>query len=249
MSRLELPLLARKLHATGQTLLRAELDLWLRDKNGILKLAPFLVNLSPDGQRLASASFDGTVILWESIFEPASWEQRRQVWREQQARFSEQAGEFFAAAFHYLCLADTSAEAGQWKDADAYLAKSIKFAPTGTAAWSRRALILLQQGDKDAHAAILQQALERFGKTDNSMLANDIAWMSAVQPCKGDAVTQAVELADKALKLSPNNPAYLTTLGAALYRAGKFDMSAERLHEAQTALGIEGNPRRCCSLP
>jgi WD40 repeat protein/tetratricopeptide (TPR) repeat protein len=232
---------------------------------------------SPDGRRLASVWLHGSVIVWESVFEASSLEPRRQAWRAQQAKLCEQSGEqlprgwgpgeplpppkkiggidappsdqlfaasqLFAAAFHYFWLADTAAQAGQWKDANAHLAKTIKFDPTRTAAWTRRALILLQQGDKDEHTRLVKQALERFGKTDNPVAANDIGWMSVVQFQNGDAATKVFNLAEKALELSPNNPSLLTTLGAALYRAGKFDKSVQRLREAEAASGNVGNAR------
>jgi hypothetical protein len=44
MSRLEVPLLSRMLRATGDLVVRAELDLWLRDSNHLLQLVTFRVD-------------------------------------------------------------------------------------------------------------------------------------------------------------------------------------------------------------
>jgi hypothetical protein len=44
MNRLEVPLLRRFLRATGQTLLRAELELWLRDAQNVLQTATFRID-------------------------------------------------------------------------------------------------------------------------------------------------------------------------------------------------------------
>lgn len=44
MSRLEVPLLGKRLQATGDVLIRAELDLLLRDDNGVWKPATFRVD-------------------------------------------------------------------------------------------------------------------------------------------------------------------------------------------------------------
>ena len=49
--------------------------------------------------RLASAGADGTVRLWTAAETAGELEQRRRVWRDQQARDAETAGRWFAAAF------------------------------------------------------------------------------------------------------------------------------------------------------
>jgi tetratricopeptide (TPR) repeat protein len=199
------------------------------------------VVFSPDGQRLASASWDGTVILWESVFDPASRTQRRQAWREQQAKLSEESGQFFAAAFHNYYLAGTWAEQNKWRDADVCLEKTIKFDPTRTSAWTRRALVLRQLGDRNGQVQLLKQALERFGKSDNVLISQQLAWMCVLQPLEAADASRAVVLAEKAWKLDPARHDFCKTLGAALYRAGRHQEALKHLQAARTAHGKGGD--------
>jgi tetratricopeptide (TPR) repeat protein len=206
---------------------------------------------SPDGRRLASAGAEGMVILWESVFEPASLEPRWQVWRAQQAKRSEETGHWFAAAFHlsrlidkdpgaanlYFRRANVLAESAKWKDAESDLAKVIEIDPHQTAPWTRRALVLLQCGDDETRHQVLSEAFRRFSSTTDPAVANTIAWMCVIQPWKRGHQDDILALAQRSVKLRPNNYNLLNTLGAALYRAGRFDASVLRLNEAMSMRG------------
>jgi serine/threonine protein kinase/WD40 repeat protein len=65
-------------------------------------------------------------------------------------------------------------------------------------------------------------------RPDSAMAANELAWMIASAPGRGDAL-EALTLARKAVQRVPQSPAYQNTLGAALYRTGRFSEAASVL--------------------
>jgi uncharacterized protein HemY len=67
-----------------------------------------------------------------------------------------------------------------------------------------------------------------------------VAWTCALAP---DAVTdpaKPVALMEAALTTAPRNPHYLNTLGAALYRSGRFEDAVRRLEESVRVQGQGG---------
>ena len=60
-------------------------------------------------------------------------------------------------------------------------------------------------------------------------------WTCIQLPDGVDDWTKLVEWAEKALAADPDNKTRLTTLGAVLYRAGRFDEAVRRLTEAEAA--------------
>jgi WD40 repeat protein/tetratricopeptide (TPR) repeat protein len=100
------------------------------------------------------------------------------------------------------------------------------------------ALMLAAAGDKSGHSKACAELLQRFGKTEDADMANSVAWWCVRF---GDAVTdiaQLLQLAEKSVALKPNQYASLNTLGAALYRAKRFEDSLKKLDEA---IKVQGN--------
>jgi Tfp pilus assembly protein PilF len=63
---------------------------------------------------------------------------------------------------------------------------------------------------------------------NSAAVANELAWCLAAAPGRGDP-EEAIRWARKAVALVPGNADYRNTLGAALYRAGRFAESAVEL--------------------
>jgi WD40 repeat protein len=86
----------------------------------------------------------------------------------------------------------------------------------------------LRLGDWRMAVADFRASLARDPNSD--FTANELAWCLAVKAGRGDA-DEAVRWARKAVELVPGNPDYRNTLGAALYRAGRFAEAAVELEQ------------------
>jgi tetratricopeptide (TPR) repeat protein len=89
--------------------------------------------------------------------------------------------------------------------------------------------------------------LAHFGQTDKPDVAHWVAWTFVPG---ADAVKdwdRAIKLAETALRSDSKNHAYLSTLGASLYRAGRFDQALKRLDEANVAAAQAGRGPMLCS--
>lgn len=67
----------------------------------------------------------------------------------------------------------------------------------------------------------------------NAEAINSLSYMFAEHNLK---LAEAVELAERALKIEPGNPAFMDTLGWALFKQGRTDEAAQSLEKAATAL-------------
>ena len=93
---------------------------------------------------------------------------------------------------------------------------------------------LLWAGDRAGWRRSNARILDRFGGTINSLTAKEVAWACALGP-EGTADPEApVRLAESGVKgaTESNKPTRLNVLGAALYRAGRFEEAIRRLDEA-----------------
>jgi tetratricopeptide (TPR) repeat protein len=127
----------------------------LKDHIGRVKSVVF----SPDGGRLAVAGGDGMVRVYISHDSDADANQRRRVWREQEAAAAERRGSWFAAAFHLTRLLERTpgdaglfarrgrayAEQAHWQPALANFARASELEADNTAYRYQHGLALLEQ--------------------------------------------------------------------------------------------------------
>jgi tetratricopeptide (TPR) repeat protein len=74
--------------------------------------------------------------------------------------------------------------------------------------------------------------LKQFSKTDDGATAHFVAWSCAMGPDSLTDWTPAVALAEKAATSNASSAQFVGSLGAILYRAGRFDEARQKLREA-----------------
>jgi eukaryotic-like serine/threonine-protein kinase len=106
--------------------------------------------------------------------------------------------------------------------------------------WYSRAMLLLRDGDLDGYRRIRSEKLERFGE--------GAVWTCTLSPNSGTDPARSVALAERAIAKSTKGQGYINwnhwnvnQLGAALYRAGRFEEAVKRLTEAT---GLDAHPYR-----
>jgi Flp pilus assembly protein TadD len=122
---------------------------------------------------------------------------------------------------------------GQAASAAADYAMAIRLQPENLRLRYFHALSLLSQGDRAGLREACSDLLNHFGGSTSSLTANDVAWYCVLAP---DAVADheaPVRLAELAVSgaSQAQKPMYLNTLGAALYRAGRFHEAISCLEE------------------
>jgi WD40 repeat protein/tetratricopeptide (TPR) repeat protein len=158
-----------------------------------------------------------------------------------QARYQEAEAEFNEAiqvqpehSSFWVQRGWAHADRGQWDKASADFVKATECKEPDGEAWYARALLHLRDGDQGGYRKICADMLERFG--------TGAVWTCTLTPNSGADPARIVSLAEKALVNSPRdhwhvNPNHgdVHRVGAALYRAGRFEEAVKRLTEA-TAL-------------
>jgi WD40 repeat protein/tetratricopeptide (TPR) repeat protein len=127
---------------------------------------------------------------------------------------------------------------GQWDRAAADLSKAAELTPDQDGPTRELALIRLRLGDQEGYRRACATLMERFGKTTDLNLANNVAWTCAMGPGALADLTPAVTLAEKAAAAGTRpNDRYnaLNTLGVVLYRAGRHEEALKKLDEAVAA--------------
>jgi Flp pilus assembly protein TadD len=193
---------------------------------------------------------------------PTAWREALQrekiredlAWHDREAESSLQSGQWFAAVFHlnplvkaqpdqsrhFLRRGRAYAEQGQWKKAGADFARAIRLKETKPEPWTGLALLRLQTADLAGYHQACARLLDRFGQATDPAVAQEVAWTLVLAPAVTD-LTQPVRLAQLAVaKLPKSNYRPLQTLGAALYRAGKWEKAVRRLNQAIKVQGKEG---------
>jgi tetratricopeptide (TPR) repeat protein len=122
---------------------------------------------------------------------------------------------------------------GEPERGSADLALAIRLEPENLQRRYSHALSLLALGD---HAGMRQACgylLARYGTASDPNIANNVAWDCVLAPGAVANRTAPVRLAELAVNDAPEGekPNNLNTLGAALYRAGRFEQAICRLQE------------------
>lgn len=73
--------------------------------------------------------------------------------------------------------------------------------------------------------------VRKFGKSDDPMTANFVAWTCALAPDAVDDYAPVLACIAKAVEARPKSDQFLNTLGAVLYRAGRHEEAVKRLSE------------------
>jgi eukaryotic-like serine/threonine-protein kinase len=119
----------------------------------------------------------------------------------------------------------------QYEQALADYSKAIELDPKFATAWSNCGVAYTHLGQWDKAVADLSRILELA--PDNAELHNNLAWFLATCPdAKFRDPGRAVELAKKAVELSPKEGTYWNTLGAAHYRAGDWKASIAAMEKS-----------------
>jgi WD40 repeat protein/serine/threonine protein kinase/tetratricopeptide (TPR) repeat protein len=139
------------------------------------------------------------------------------------------------AALRWATRGHAYAEMGRWKNAEEDYAKTVQLAPGMILAWYRLALLRLHQADTAGYRQTCAQMLERFAATKNNSDADMLAWTCILGPGSVPDPARPVHLVERIAASVPKNYTVISTLGAALFRAGRFEEAVKRLDEAVAA--------------
>jgi WD40 repeat protein len=199
---------------------------------------------SPDGHRIVSSGWDDTAHLWDASPFPVD------VLQSQEARYRQKQTELTALrdlseAEGFVNGGNDQSRTGQWELAAAAFGKLVEGDPNSLRVRYQHILLLEESRNRSGVQRACQDLLERFGNATDPAQANGVAWSCVLVP---DAVTDReapIRLAEAALAKWSEAGAgdVLNTLGAALYRAGRFEEAIRRLEESIKTRGDEGVPK------
>jgi WD40 repeat protein/tetratricopeptide (TPR) repeat protein len=142
---------------------------------------------------------------------------------------------------------DAAGERGEWRKALADFAWGAELSAASAnhhelnaELCHHQALLCLHLGDSAGYRKVCATLVGRFGTTTDRNVAGWVAWACALAP---EAVADRevpVRLAEVVVKGQPSAGSFLD-LGAALYRAGKYEAAIQRLTEAVRADGGQGS--------
>jgi len=162
-----------------------------------------------------------------------AWKERS-LWDRAEAAYAEAAHARPLNSAVWLSLARLQVERNHNDQAATTLLEAVRLMPDDLVLRFQLSRAPLWSGDRAGWRRSNVALLDRFGGTSNASTANKVAWACVLGP-EGTADPEVpVRLAEAAVKGAPENgkAGYLNTLGAALYRAGRFDEAIRRLEEA-----------------
>jgi WD40 repeat protein/tetratricopeptide (TPR) repeat protein len=175
------------------------------------------------------------------------------AWLGREAQACEGSGNWPGAVLHLDRLLATApgaalharrgnahAELGRWGPAAADYGEAARREPDRREWGQRQALLCLAAGDGQGYRKACALLLDRFGQTRDPAEANALARACAFAPAALPGPARPVPLAELAVRSQPHNHAFLNTLGAVLYRAGRFEEAVQKLKEGAAREGNGG---------
>jgi WD40 repeat protein/tetratricopeptide (TPR) repeat protein len=133
------------------------------------------------------------------------------------------------------------AELEQWEKALADFTRASELRPDDVLAiGSSRARLCLAAGDEAVYRRVCADLLQRFGMGASIANARETVWTSALRPDAVPDPSQLVRIAVRVVAQEPKGAIYLRSLGAALYRAGRFEEAIQQLNAAIAAQNGDG---------
>jgi hypothetical protein len=123
------------------------------------------------------------------------------------------------------------ANLGRWRMALSDLTRATESPGATMQMWSDLVLVRRCPGDAEGSRLALTPLLERFSKTYSPRTAGEVAWICVRIPEAVVDPGRPLELARFAAREEPGGPDSLTGLGAAFYRAGRYDEAVSSLEE------------------
>jgi tetratricopeptide (TPR) repeat protein len=123
------------------------------------------------------------------------------------------------------------AEMRQWQKAASDLAKATQLQKNNVPAWYRRGVLCLELRDLKAYRQVCEAMLDSFSGALPEA-ARLVIWTCVLGPDAEVESARLVELAEKLASQNAKSRSLQTTLGAALYRAGRFKEAVIQLDKA-----------------
>jgi tetratricopeptide (TPR) repeat protein len=135
------------------------------------------------------------------------------------------------------------AEQQKWREAADDFKRIAELDPEHQSAGFMIALLRLRAGDTAGYRKHCQVLLEQALKTRNAAQANNLVWACSLAPGAVPDPKPLVERMEKEFQTGPAPWWYFNTLGAALYRAGRFADAVRRIEEGIKIQGKGGVPQ------
>jgi tetratricopeptide (TPR) repeat protein len=121
----------------------------------------------------------------------------------------------------------------EWTESAAAFSEAVHRWPDVPLYRSHQILTLLAAGDHTGLRQSQADMLDRFRMTTHPGIANNVAWSSALAVGEEPNLRETVRLAELGVSGAPDDQkaANLNTLGAALYRAERYEEAVRRLEE------------------
>jgi tetratricopeptide (TPR) repeat protein len=230
-----------------------------RPAEDLIRLAELLTDFRLDEQGgMVPLERDSWMHTWETLHDKyaaqlAPTPEKVRAWHREEAAACLAGGLWEGAILHLDLLleadpadrdlrssrAQAHAALGHWKTATEEFAEAQQGEPDlQLAGWHAACLAAAEGGA--AHRKACDAILDKFDKDAEALRANDIAWY-CVRFREGPAETaRPAKLAERSVAEQPGNANWLNTLGAALFRAGRYADAIGKLQDGIKLRNDEG---------